>query len=217
MKGKDFWGPVVWITIHILAAQIKSGNEKYLNRLMWMLTLLLPCDYCKGNLEKKLKSLDFTKYKGKEQVYWYSYIIHDMANSHINEMYPDKPPKVSPPLDESYEYYSNPDPKFWGPFVWSAIHVLAVALRRENSEYYREFMHLLVILLPDPESSRNLDSFLENNPINSYLRSNEDTFFYTYMLHDNINKKLGKSSPPYQDVKSFYFSSMGEECSDCKI
>ena len=37
------------------------------------------------------------------------------------------------------------------------------------------------------------------------------------MIHDIINKHLGKKSPSFDDVKSFYFSALGEECNDCKI
>ena len=217
MRGKDFWGPVEWGIIHILAAILRPGNEEYFIRFMWTLTHLLPCDYCKGNLEKKLRSIDARKYEGSNSMFWYTYIIHDMANRHISKQYPDKPPKISPPFDDVLIYYSNPDPTFWGPIVWASIHILAVTLRRENAEYFREFLGMLVHLLPTEDTSRKLGKFLNEYPVEPYLRNNHDAFFYTYMLHDNINKQLGKTSPPFQDVKSFYFSSMGEECSDCKV
>ena len=140
MKGKDFWGPSLWATIHVLASHTTPETEQYFIKFLWLMTYLLPCDYCKNNLAHKLSSVQPEQYKGN--MFWYSYIIHDMANIQITQQDPTKP-KVSPPYDDVERFYANKDPKFWGPILWSCIHILAVTLRRENAKYYKEMLDLI--------------------------------------------------------------------------
>lgn len=219
-KGKDFWGPPIWTTLHILAYCYDPKHKDEFIEYMWLLTLLLPCDYCKKNLETKLKKYPPERYtKSSGQMFYYSYIIHDLANQHITRYHPQTP-KTSPSYDDISKIYSHgmsQGKKFWGPPIWTTIHILAVTLQPENSLAYKRFLELLTFLLPDELSRSNLHKILEQYPPDKYLHSNHDAFFYSYMLHDLINKTLKKSSPKYEFVKSFYFSAMGEECNDCQI
>lgn len=219
-KGKDFWGPPQWGLIHIVCYNFKEGTEKELLDYLWSLTFLLPCDYCKDHLAEKLKKYPPTKYikQGRKGVFLYSYIIHDLANQHITK-YNKKTPKFSPPYEEVVERYKNlmenGDGR-WMSYVWASIHILSATLRQETSSQFKKMMYALCVLLPK-EAGAMLYSLLEKYPIDPYLRNNNDAFFYSYMLHDIVNRKLGKSSPQYKDVKSYYFSSLGEECNDCKV
>lgn len=220
-RGKDFWGPPVWTTIHILALGITAETGKYYGELLYVLTKILPCDYCKINLMKKLQTYPPESYiKSPKNAFLYSYMIHDLANQHITQH--TKETKISPSFDDIERIYvqgSNHGPDFWGPPIWTAIHVLAVTLRPEYSHDYKKFLQILCHLLPDNISKNNLRDTLERYPIEPYLRNNHDIFFYSYMIHDIINKKIDsrRKSPPYTDVKTFYFSSLGEECNDCRV
>ena len=219
--GKDFWGPPAWCVIHILAITLRKGTKKEYEEFLWLLTKLLPCDYCKANLVKKLRELPPEKYlTDNQKAFWYTYIIHDLANQHISSHHP-KSTKVSPSFDEvklSYvdalRYHRD---EFIGHAVWTMIHILAATLRSENVVYYKRFLELLTVLLPNQDYRDNLRNFLRNYNIDPYLRSNHDAFFYSYILHKTINEYLSKPSPPYTVIKNFYFSSLGEECDDCKV
>ena len=219
--GKDFWGPPIWCVIHILAITFNKSNKEEYVEFLWLLTKLLPCDYCKANLVKKLKEIPPEKYlTDNKKAFWYTYIIHDFVNQHISYHNP-KSPKISPSFDEiklsyvkSLKYNRN---EFIGHAVWNMIHILAATLKSENAIYYKRFLELLTVLLPDQDYRINLQNFLEKYNIDPYLRSNHDTFFYSYILHKTINEHLSKYSPPYEVIKNFYFSSLGEECDDCKV
>lgn len=217
-KGKDFWGPPEWGLLHIICYLYKEGTEKELLDYLWSLTFLLPCDYCKDHLAQKLKNIPPTKYikQGRKGVFLYSYIIHDLANQHITH-YNKKTPKSSPPYEEVVERYKELTEKGnWVSYVWASLHILSATLRQESTEQFKKMLEALCVLLPK-ETGNTLHTLLTQYPIDPYLRNNNDAFFYTYMLHDVVNKKLGKKSPPYKDVKTFYFSSLGEECNDCKV
>jgi len=79
--GKDFWGPPIWCVIHILAMTLRKGTNEEYKKFLWLLTKLLPCDYCKSNLDKKLEENPPEKYlTNNKKAFWYSYINHDLAN-----------------------------------------------------------------------------------------------------------------------------------------
>nr|QBK86592.1 MAG: Erv1/Alr family disulfide (thiol) oxidoreductase [Marseillevirus LCMAC102] len=218
-KGKDFWGPPVWTTIHIFAAILE--NAQLFEEFLWLLTKLLPCDYCKLNLDKKLETHPPKKYLvNNVNAFLYTYIVHDLANQHITKYHPSTP-KTSPTFDDVWDVYitalhSQESNGFWGPPIWAVIHIFAATLRQENAKEYKRFLEVVGVLLPT-QSSRVLLQILRSYPIDSYLRNNHDAFFYSYIIHDIMNNHLGKRSPSFDDVKSFYFSALGEECSDCKI
>lgn len=220
-NGKDFWGPPSWTTIHILATSLHPSNAEKFKEFLWLLTKLLPCDYCKKNLKKKLEDHPPDEYlHSQEQAFMYSYIIHDLANQHITKFHPQKP-KISPPFDDVQNIYFkgvSRGSKFWGPPIWTFIHVLAVTLRADNGEDFKRLLEIITDLLPDEKSRGTAKWILEQYPPDPYIRNNHDAFFYTFMIHDAVNKLLRKSrSPSYDSVKSFYFSALGEECNDCKI
>lgn len=65
---------------------------------------------------------------------------------------------------------------------------------------------------------------LKKYPIDKYLCNNHDLFFWTYVLHDAVNQEHNhlkpdeppKFSPPFDDVKDFYFKALSEECKACQ-
>jgi hypothetical protein len=220
-KGKDFWGPPLWYLIHILAITLNPENRDSYEEFLWLLTILLPCDFCKANLIQKLKDYPPDSFlSDSNKAFWYSYMIHDLANQHISN---DnlRTPKISPSFDQAKNFYiktlKTRGEEFSGHAAWSAIHILAATLKPENALEYKRFLELLSILLPYNNWRISLKQFLEQNSINPYLRNNHDTFLYSYMIHKKINEKIGKISPQYETAKNFYFSSLGEECDDCKV
>ena len=122
---------------------------------------------------------------------------------------------------------SHPKPKkgrdFWGPPMWTTIHSLAATLHPNNADAFKRFLFALTELLPCDFCRKNLLKKLQDYPPEPYLRNNHDAFYYTYILHDLANQHISKwhpdtpkISPPFDDVKAFYFSALGEECADCK-
>jgi hypothetical protein len=220
-KGKDFWGPPTWVVIHVILACFTTENKRHIIEFLWLLTRLLPCEVCRVNLKNKLISHPPEKYLvDRESAFFYGYLVHDLANQHINEA-THTTTHISPPYDTVKNYYfSELETKgvlFWGSFVWAVIHIFAATMEYAQSKYYHRFLVVLSHIMPDKASRDSLKAFMASYPIEPYLRSNHDIFTYTYVLHDHVNKKLGKSSPPLATIKTYYFRGVGEECSDCKV
>ena len=104
-RGKDFWGPHIWHTIHILALTLKPGDGRYFVQFLESLTHLLPCEECRENLRKKLVELPPERYvTNNYDAFHYTYMLHDKANKHISSM-PGAPLKVSPAFEEVKRMY----------------------------------------------------------------------------------------------------------------
>ena len=81
-----------------------ENAEKYA-KLLWILADLIPCDYCGKNLKAKLTAHPPGPYlRNNLDAFFYSYIIHDLANQHITQMHPDEA-KVSPSFDDVKLHY----------------------------------------------------------------------------------------------------------------
>ena len=111
---------------------------------------------------------------------------------------------------------------FWGPPIWFAIHALSAVLRPENAEYYKQFLESLTHLLPCEECKNNLKLKLTSHPPDAYLSNNDDAFFYSYMLHDLANENISQEHPDtpkessnYDEIKTFYFNGLSQECKSC--
>jgi len=106
---------------------------------------------------------------------------------------------------------------FWGPPIWKTIHILAATLRPDNAQAYKQFLESLTELLPCERCKKNLKDKLKRYPPDPYLSNNQDAFFYSYVLHDLVNQQVEKDSPNLDDIKSFYFSKLVQECKDCQL
>lgn len=106
-KGKDFWGDPVWKTLHIFAATLRPGcGEAYKTLLTVCLPVLLPCEDCCKNLRRKLAEIPPDAYMGNNHdAFFYSYLLHDLVNEHVNRDHPESPQKSSPNFDDIKAYY----------------------------------------------------------------------------------------------------------------
>ena len=156
IKGKEFWGPILWSLIHLLAMELKFVDIKYYITLLNTLTYLLPCEDCKNHLSMTLAIISPNKYIkeqknnsnkcGNTTAFLYSYALHDVVNSRLG--------KESVDYLKIYNFYFGAckEPKMWGPIVWASIHILAATLRQENADAFDLFLDCLVHLLPSNES-----------------------------------------------------------------
>ena len=106
---------------------------------------------------------------------------------------------------------------FWGPPTWKTIHSFAAAYNPKHAEAFKMFMYSMIELLPCEKCRLNLAEKLGKYPIDRYLSSNHELFYWTYILHDAVNQHNRKISPPYDEVKASYFDALGQECKECRI
>ena len=106
---------------------------------------------------------------------------------------------------------------FWGAPLWRTIHNLAASYTPEKKKEFKVFINSLTTLLPCEKCQQNLKKNLKKLKVDDYLDNNHQLFLWSYFLHDMVNKELGKKSPPYVDVKAFFFKSLGSDCISCKL
>jgi len=109
--------------------------------------------------------------------------------------------------------------EFWGPSVWKTLHSVAAAYspNSDTRSAAISFVTSLQWLLPCEKCQVNYQKKLTAFPIENYLNSNDDFFFWTYMVHDIVNQYAGKKSPPYLTVKNEYFNKLNKVCEGCKV
>jgi hypothetical protein len=216
-RGKDFWGPSLWQLGHIYGITYHPSKAVDFENFWWLSTVLLPCDYCQKNLSAKLKKYPMKKYlDNREQAFFYTYFVHDLANEHISRHHPDNP-KISPNYDDIRKYYINGirDTTFWNAAFWDTLFILATTLKPQNSSAFDKFLWTSSSLLPR-DFSLTFQNALRKYPSKAYLRNNNDAFFYVYLLYD-VTSPRSDMVPPFDDLKSYYFHALGAECKECSV
>jgi hypothetical protein len=106
IKGRDFWGPSFWKTIHCAAAAYKPESAHAFQCFVNSMTELLPCDECRGHLKENLIKYPVDNFlNNNHETFFWSYVLHDAVNQQHNHYKPNKPPKISPPFDTVKQYY----------------------------------------------------------------------------------------------------------------
>jgi hypothetical protein len=215
MSGKNFWGNPLWTLLHSTSSYYDHKNAQYFIQLLICYSVLLPCEKCKKNFKYKLKKYSPNQYLlNKEDLFFYTYLLHDLVNENIT-LEDSEHPKTSPEYNQIVNSYTNGHN--WEEPMWKSVHIFAATLRSENAQMFKIFMNCLVKLLPDKNFNKNFNIVLNEYSCDAYLSSNHDAFFYTYLIHDIMNEKMGKVSENYDTLKSFYFNGLSQECKNCNV
>jgi hypothetical protein len=103
-------------------------------------------------------------------------------------------------------------PDVWGKYIWTSIHVIALAYPETPTEAdkvdYKEFFSKLGPVLPCQKCSSNYIKHNHDIPIDFYLYNRDNLFRWTVELHNIVNKECGK--PEWDYVKAYNFYSSGK-------
>jgi hypothetical protein len=95
--------------------------------------------------------------------------------------------------------------KTWGNSVWYFIHFLAIRQADGTQRvYYKRMMHSLAFLLPCEMCREHLQSHLRDVPIDGFMSSNERLFEWTVILHNVVNRSLGKPVMGVVEARKLY-------------
>lgn len=216
MKGKEFWGPSEWRAMHYKAGNaLKNPKKKpYFDKFLRTLPLSLPCFECGEHFKNLLSQIP--PEKAKNPFEW-SYTAHDIVNKRLSKENPSQP-KISPPIATvTKEFVTEPNLEEWGRSEWRAMHSKAVTYvpTKSRAMEFVKYINLLPNLLPN-EWGKLFEKIITDIPVTQYLNSNHDLFFWTYLIHNEVNKVLGKKSPKYIKVKTEYFRALNEACKECE-
>lgn len=104
--GRSFWGPSEWKSLHSKCAVYKPQYAESFKAYINSLPDLLPCEECGNHFRANLKKYPVDTYLGNNHdLFFWSYLIHDVVNLQINASKPSQPKKISPPFDKVKQYY----------------------------------------------------------------------------------------------------------------
>jgi len=99
-------------------------------------------------------------------------------------------------------------PEIWGPFFWHTIHITALGYPSEPSYAHKkaakELFESLTLLIPCPICKDHYIEHLSKYPITPHLDRRSDLFRWTLLLHNEVNKSLGKPTLTETDVLRGY-------------
>lgn len=104
------------------------------------------------------------------------------------------------------------DTRFWGPSGWRLLHSITFAYDPKDKVAVQRFFETLPFVLPCKFCRTSLQSYLEEDPINSALGSRDSLCRWLWRIHNKVNAKLRSQSlpvdpdPPFEKVKEFYES-----------
>ena len=108
----------------------------------------------------------------------------------------------------------------WGPSGWNLFHNVAIGYKptRENKARYRAFYESFKQILPCKYCRQSYSTFFDATPIDRFLVSSEQLFYWTYLMHNKVNDKLRKQgflttpNPSYQEIKKQYQKGCYNKC-----
>lgn len=96
----------------------------------------------------------------------------------------------------------------WGKYFWKTIHITALSYPSnptlEEKATYKSFYYILGDILPCKKCSINYKRHLEEIPIFQYLESKQELFKWTIMLHNIVNRELGRSQWNMEYAQMYY-------------
>lgn len=96
--------------------------------------------------------------------------------------------------------------QFFGPCTWKLLHSVSFTFpdnpSEEQKENYLAFIHALSKVLPCPECQRDMQEYIREKTVDVSSRSKFSTWCVDF--HNYVNKKLGKSPVPYEEVARRY-------------
>jgi hypothetical protein len=99
------------------------------------------------------------------------------------------------------------DVEFWGPPLWRSWHAVAANYSTDRKPFYVQFEKSLAGLLPCASCRSNFSETLEQvkaKMLGDPYKNRMEYFYYVYLVHDAVNAKLNKASPPFKEVVDAY-------------
>ena len=94
-------------------------------------------------------------------------------------------------------------PEIWGPTFWKVFHVTAFGYpdspNKEDKVSYQHFYTNFTKVLPCDTCSHSAQRSILKTDWEYTLSTRERLIKWTYEFHNEVNKKLGKKSPSFED------------------
>jgi len=100
------------------------------------------------------------------------------------------------------------DPSIWGPHLWTGLHYVALGYpggaSATDRAHYKAFYEGLSNVLPCGKCVQHYIQLLKESPIDAYLDTADTLFEWTVIIHNAVNKRLGKKEVSLEQAKTLY-------------
>jgi hypothetical protein len=101
------------------------------------------------------------------------------------------------------------DTKQWGTPMWEALHSISFGYpenpTKQDEQNYYNFYTNLQYVLPCSLCRESYATFIKCIPLKEYLSSRDRLTFWVFSIHNEVNRKLGKSTNfPFEEVEKKY-------------
>lgn len=232
--AKAFWGPPTWMTLHTVAAMAESTpftseKAKIFRDFVFALRYLLPCDLCRKHLTANLgkipppsEAADPSLASGPlaaslgsvaSPLIW-SFSLHNEVNRSLG--------KPIIPISDLLPIYLSKGKvrpelvnRLWSSEIWRALHSVAAAYSPDRADAFADFIIGLTHFIPCITCVGPIPKFFEQVPFRIYLSNKEDLFFWTYVFHDLVTRRDGKSTVPSFAAMKKEYAILEGECRSC--
>lgn len=108
----------------------------------------------------------------------------------------------------------------WGKYFWKTMHITALSYPSNPSltdkDTYKDFFSIIGDVLPCKKCSINYKRHLEEIPIFQYLENKQELFKWTILLHNIVNRELGKSQWNIEYAQ-MYYANLEEHENTCVV
>ena len=124
----------------------------------------------------------------------------------------DIEPSMSMPMEikTKSEIINTNDPKVWGPFYWTSLHISSVYYPDDPSPIVMESMKNRILAIPYEipcnECRKHAISFIEANRgnLDKIVSSRKNLIKFYTDFHNKVNQRYGKPTWSYEDVEARY-------------
>ncbi len=115
------------------------------------------------------------------------------------------------------------DTRFWGPPGWRLLHAITFAYHPRDKEIFRSFFETLPFVLPCKYCRKSLTEYMEKDPLEPALKSQEALTRWLWRIHNEVNAKLRSQNlstapdPPFEKVRVFYRELLGTGCTQTEF
>lgn len=108
----------------------------------------------------------------------------------------------------------------WGPSGWNLFHNVAINYvpNAENAKRYKVFYENFKYILPCKYCRESYEKFFNETRIEQFLNNSERLYYWTYLIHNNVNGKLRNQgfkqepNPSYKSIKKHYENKCYNDC-----
>lgn len=108
------------------------------------------------------------------------------------------------------------NPEIFGPGVWFVLHTMAIKCATgEDKSCFEVLVADVRENMKCMECKMHMRHFLSLEPLSAYRDQPQGYFYWSWLFHNEVNRRLNKPQPSYDDAYNYYANKGGNVCTNC--